>query len=136
MAVDLNTHHTFSVLDLLASLKIKECSNCTNSARYIDMSSRHLFRLCHFCFKDTKPAKQAVLYAVSKEWERMKKNQNDRFALLWDDFSSSIISKPEYEHKQKKLKASTESEMEQARKRMKAGEVTIMMDKVVGCVRI
>jgi hypothetical protein len=73
---------------------------------------------------------------VSKEWERLKKTQNDRFALLWDDFFGGVISKREYEHNQKKLKAPAESEMVQARKRMKAGEVTIMMDEVVGCVRI
>jgi hypothetical protein len=136
MAVGLNTHHTCSVLDLLASLKIKECSNCTNSARYIDMSSHHLFRLCDFCFKDTKPAKQAIRDAVSKEWERLKKSQNDSFALLWNDFSSGIISKHEYENKQKELKTSAELEMKQARERKKAGEVTVMMDEAVGCVRV
>jgi hypothetical protein len=138
MAVGLNTHHTLSVLDLLASFKIKDCSNCTNSAYCIDMSSRHLFRLCRFCFQDTKPALKAVKDAVSKEWERLKITQNDRFALLWDDFSSGVISKREYKHKhkQKKLKAPAESEMEQARERMKAGEITIMIDEVVGFVRI
>ena len=60
---------------------------------------------------------------------------NNSFALLWNDYSQGLISNSVYKHKLKELNASTVNENKKARERRKAGDVTVLMEEAVGCVR-
>jgi hypothetical protein len=135
MAIGFNTHHTFTLTNLMSALHEDECANCTSSAKYTDLSSSHLFRLWGSCFRATKPAQQAVSDAVWKEWERLKSSQNNSFAKLRNDYSRGLISKDVYSQKLEKLDTATQKEYGKVRERRGAGVVSVLMEEAVGCVK-
>jgi hypothetical protein len=100
------------------------------------MSSHHLYRLCHSCFKATKSAKQAVRDAIWKEWERLKKSRDDRFALLWNNFSGGLIDHNKYQRKRKELEIWMKLVMKDTRERRSAGKVKVLMNEAVSCVHV